>query len=205
MRNATLAGVAGFEVATVRTTSLSFRVRTALVAVSTIVLAIVPMMDETAAAAPTNYSYTAAAYGTSVSVGSVVKSDRSALVTLGCTNEAPLEKTNATAGINLGALGRTGAVSTVVRSYASPIRSLAGATTADVNLLAGLVRATTIKAVSYTTRDDDEYELGSGGSRFTGLVVAGRAITANPAPNTRINLAGVDTSSSTSRSGGATG
>ncbi len=109
MRKATLAGVAGAEGPTARASSLSFRVRSALVAVSTLALAMVPDdWIEPAAAAPTNYSFTASAFGTSVTVGSVVESGPSAPISLGCTTENNVNVSNTTAGVESRPAGEDG-------------------------------------------------------------------------------------------------
>ena len=191
MRKATLARAVGAETATARTSSLSFRVRSALVAVTTLALAILPMMVEPAAAAPTNYAYTASAFGTSVTVGSVVESGPSAPVALGCTTENNVNLSNTTAGVDLGPLGRTGPVSTTARSYNSPVRATATAYTKTLSLLGGLVRASAIRAVSSTTRDGSGFDLSAEGTTLTNLRVLGLPVSASAAPNTRINLPGV--------------
>lgn len=134
--------------------------------------------------------YTGSAYGTYAKVGSVVKSGPSAPVTFGCSINGGLHKTNTTAGLNLPPLAKTGTIATTGDTYASPIRSRTSATTNQVNLLNGLVRATAVKAVSSTTRSSSGFALSSSGTTLTGLVVGGVSVRADAAPNTRINLAG---------------
>jgi hypothetical protein len=186
----TLAGVAVAGKPPART-SLSFRIRAALLAVATLVLAVVPGLGQTAAAAPTLiYTYSGSAFGTKVNVGSVVKSGASAYIGLGCTANGNIHETNSTAGINLLPLVSSGTVSTTADTYTSPVRTKTTASTQNLSLLGGIVKATAIKAASTTTRTATGYEMSSEGTTFTGLVVEGKTISANAAPNTRIDLVG---------------
>ncbi|CAA9373635.1 MAG: hypothetical protein AVDCRST_MAG75-324 [uncultured Propionibacteriaceae bacterium] len=175
-----------------RTLQSRVRSRAAMVAVASIALATaVPALGGTATAATTpHFSYTGSAYGTWAKVGSTVRSGPSAYLTFGCTTNGNLHKTNTSAGLSLAPLGKTGTVSTTGDTYASPVKSRTTAATAQVNLLNGLVKATAVKAASSTTRTSTGYSLSSSGTTLTGLVVAGKAVSANTAPNTRINLAG---------------
>lgn len=176
------------------TTTLT-KPRTALLVASTVLAAAVPMLGAgagpaTATAAP-HFSYTGSAYGTSVTVGSVVKSGPSAPITFGCTTNPALHPVNSTAGINLAPLAVTGTVTSAGATSASPVQSTTSATTEQVNLLSGLVQATAVKAASTTTRSSTgSYAVSSAGTTLTNLVVAGIPVKANAAPNTRINLAG---------------
>lgn len=137
-------------------------------------------------------SFTASAFGSSVNVGTVVKSGPSAYLTLGCTTNGTLFKTNKTAGLDLGLVGRVGAVTTTAQTYASPAKSKTSAQTAGVNLLLGLVKADAIKTISATTRSETgAYSVSSTGTTVTNLKVAGVSVNANAAPNTKITLPGV--------------
>ena len=153
--------------------------------------AAVPTFGATASATTTpRYSYTGSAFGTYVTVGSLVKSGPSARVTLGCTANGNLHFTNNIAGVNLAPVATTGAVSTTADTYSSPVRSRTSANTAQVNLLNGLVRATAVKAVSSTTKTSTGWSVSASGTTLTGLVVAGSSISASTPPNTRKNIAG---------------
>ncbi len=167
--------------------------RIALVAAASVMLTVAgaAVSSTPAAAATPRFSYTASAFGTSVSLGSTVTSGQSALTTLSCTADGDRHATNSAAGLSLAPLAKAGAVSTTADTYASPVRSVTTASTADVSLLSGLVRATAVKAVSATTRTSTGYELSATGTTLTGLVVAGKRIAADTAPNTRIELAGI--------------
>jgi hypothetical protein len=171
----------------------SFRSRTALVALASLALVPVAPALNAEAATPTKFSYTGSAFGTSVTVGSVVKSGPSAYLVLGCTSNGNIHRTNSTAEVKdfPPVLGRVGAVSTTGDTYASPVRTRTSASTAGVDLLGSRIKATAIKAGSYTTRTSTGYSLSSNGTSLLGLEVGGRAISASTAPNTRINLAGI--------------
>ena len=143
------------------------------------------------AAAPARYAYQGYAFGTNVSVAGVVKSGNSAPITLGCTTNGNIHKTNSTAAIDLPLVGSTGTVSTTADTYASPLRSRTSATTQGVNLLGGLIKATAVRAVSSVTRSSSGFTTSASGTTLVGLVINDQAISANAAPNTKINLAGL--------------
>lgn len=143
-----------------------------------------------------HFAYLGTAYGTTVNVGNVVTSGRSALVTLGCTDVAGINMTNTAGDLDLAPLLSSGTVATSVQTFASPVRTRTKATTQNVKLLstvasaAGLVHADTVRAESTTTYTGSGFTTSSGGTNFLHLVVAGVPITATPAPNTRIDLPG---------------
>lgn len=155
-------------------------------------LAMVPAFNQTASAdPPARFSYSASAFGTSVMVGSVVQSGQSAPTALGCTATAGLSRSNRATGTNLSPVGTTGAVKTLVESFAAPVRSRGTAITSDVDLLGGLIEADGIRAQSATTRTSSGgFQVSANGTTLTGLRVAGEDVQANAAPNTRINLSG---------------
>ena len=172
-------------------TASPLRLRASVVLAAVAISALAPV-SAAKASTTEHFSYTGSAYGTSVNVGSLVKSGPSAPVTFGCTTNGDLHKTNTVAGINVPTLATSGTVSTTADTYASPVQSKTSATTEQVNLLSGLVRATAIKAVSSTTRTSTGgYALSSSGTTLGTLVVGGKAVSANAAPNTRIDLSGI--------------
>ncbi len=165
----------------------------ALLAVASLSLvAAAPAVAPAAAAATTTarYAYGGSAYGTYAAVGTVVKSGPSAPITFGCSAAAGQHRTNTTAGLNLAPLARTGTISTIGDTYATPVRSRTSATTNQVNLLNGLVHASTVRAVSSTSQAGTGFAVSSSGTTFTALIVGGIPVRADAAPNTRINLAG---------------
>lgn len=169
----------------------SMRSRVGLLASAVLVFPVVAAIPVAAQAAPAaRFSYTGSAYGTSVNVGSVVKSGPSAPVTLGCTADGGIHRSNTTAGIDLAPLASSGTVFTTADTQASPVRSATTATTEQVNLLGGLVHAAAVTAASATTRTATGFTLSAQGTTVTNLVVGGRVVTANAAPNTRIVIPG---------------
>jgi hypothetical protein len=139
--------------------------------------------------------YAADAFGTEVSVAGVVKSGRSALSTLGCTDETGIEHENSVASVGVPGLLTSGTVSTTAASEQTSTGSASSssATTEGASLLGGLVAATTVESVSTTSRTNGKHKLGisAAGTEFLGLSVAGIPISGTPAPNTRITLPGV--------------
>lgn len=143
-----------------------------------------------ASAATVRYSYSGYAFGTTVSVNNTVTSGYSAPVSLGCTTDGTIRRSNNTAAIDLAPVGTTGTVATAADTSASPVRARTSATTQRVNLLDGLVTATAVQAVSSTTRTGSTFAVSASGTTFTDLVVAGVRIDSTPQPNTTIDLVG---------------
>jgi hypothetical protein len=134
-------------------------------------------------------------YGTAVSAGAI-KSGPSAAVVLGCTGTNDEEETNEIAAVDVPGVLDTGAVHTTAEGSVTST-STSGKVTASVagaNLLSGLVTATTIKADVSASITGGTLTLSGAGSLFVGLAVAGHPeVTANPAPNTKVNIAGLGT------------
>ena len=148
-----------------------------------------------AAGAPgTELGFTASAFGTSVTVGSLVQSGRSALSTLGCTSATGITHTNTAVGVNTGVL-TSGTIDTTAASKTTPTGAAATAssTIQHVSLLGGLVTADAVKSVSTTSHDTSTGTLSTSaaGTQFAHLSVLGLPIILNPAPNTKITLPGV--------------
>lgn len=150
-----------------------------------------PAMARTAA---TETGFQGTAYGTLVTVGSTVRSGRSALSTLGCTSQAGVTHTNSVASVSAPPLLTTGTVKTSVASEATPggPATTSMASTEAASALGGLVRAALVRSVSTTTEHmPGSFGTSAAGTEFVGLVVAGHHISGTPAPNTKINLPGV--------------
>jgi hypothetical protein len=139
--------------------------------------------------------FAGAAFGTQAKVGSIVKSGRSALSTLGCTDQTGITHTNTVASVGLPGVITSGTVTTSAASGQTPAGagSASSATTEGASLLGGLVSATAIESVSTTTRNQGTGKLGvsAAGTAFLGLRVAGIPIGGTPAPNTKLTLPGV--------------
>lgn len=142
--------------------------------------------------AATKLGYGGAAFGTEVSVASIVKSGRSALSTLGCTSQTGVTHTNSVASVGLPGILTSGTVTTSAASEqtAAGPASSSSATTEGASLLGGLVSATAIQSVSTTTRNSSTHKLGvsAAGTQFLDLSVLGIPISGTPAPNTKITL-----------------
>jgi hypothetical protein len=147
-----------------------------------------------AQAAATETAFSGSAYGTLVTVGSTVRSGRSALSTLGCTSQTGVTHTNSVASVSAPPLLTSGTVSTSVASEATPAgpATTSMATTQAASALSGLVKAALVRSVSTTTEHmPGSFGTSAAGTEFVGLVVAGHHISGTPAPNTKITLPGV--------------
>jgi hypothetical protein len=134
------------------------------------------------------------AYGTSVNVGGIVKSGRSALSVLGCTSQVGVTHTNTAASVNAAVL-TTGTIdtSTASETTGSGVASTSTTTVQGVSVLGGLVSATALQSASTTSRNNSTNKLSvsAAGTTFANLTVAGVPINVQPGPNTTIGLPGV--------------
>jgi hypothetical protein len=134
------------------------------------------------------------AYGTYAVVGSTVVSGPTFKAAMPCLGTNGDLRSNTGAGVDIPLLADVGAIDNSVRGTitATTAEGEAISTVAAADLLDGLVEATVIKAAAQASRDGDDITLGSEGSGFGSLSVEGQSqITANVAPNTRVNIAGV--------------
>ena len=134
------------------------------------------------------------AYGTSVNVANVVKSGRSALSSLGCTDQVGVIHTNTAASVTAPEL-LTGTIDTSAASETTStgVASTSMTTVQGATLLGGLVSATTLESVATTSRDNStkKFSNSAAGTEFLGLTVAGVPVSGTPAPNTKLALPGV--------------
>ncbi len=139
---------------------------------------------------PQVQAYLGTAYGTYAYVGGTILVGQTAPLTLGgqCgTDQEPLNLTASAAGLNLPLLVTGGAVNTNVSS--APQTAQAIADTANISLLAGLITAQEMKAVSTTTIDSSgNFHVSSAGTIFSNLIVLGHVYNGSVPANTRINL-----------------
>ena len=137
--------------------------------------------------------YQASGYGVQVSLNGVVQVGPTASASLqqpcGSDNNNQLV-TGTAAGVNAFPLVTGGATNTTAQSFPSQM-SQGTADVVSVSLLAGLISAQELKAVSTTTLDSSGFHLSSTGTTFTNLTVAGVPIIGTPQPNTQIPLAGL--------------
>ncbi len=134
--------------------------------------------------------HTATSYGAEVSVGKTVKLGPIAPAYLPSCDTQEVDTVTATAAsVSDSPLADTGVVTSVASSTATS--STASSDVLGVNLLAGLITANEIKAVSTTSVSGKVFSMSAAGSEFVNLSVLGLPITANPAPNTTIDLPGI--------------
>ncbi len=168
------------------------RIRLLGIAVSTALMAGVLVQAPPALAAAKEIGFQGTAFGTSVSVGSVVKSGRSALTTLGCTSAVPVTRPNSVAGVTVPGVLSTGTIDTSVASEttATGVASTSSSTIQNVSALGGVITADAVTSVSTTSRNNTTgaFSTSAAGTQFVNLKVAGATISGTPAPNTKINL-----------------
>lgn len=160
----------------------------------TLVAGVAATLPAAAATPPTFVAAGGSGYASSVAVGSVAKSGKTAYQTM-CTTSSTYNQTNDTAKLDLGlTLGYIGAASTTTTSTSpSAARTATVSTdTAATRLLTGLISADTITSGATVKKGSSSY-VKTGGSVFVGLKIAGLPITAKPAPNTTISIPGVAT------------
>lgn len=134
------------------------------------------------------------AYGTTATLGDIVKSGRTAYQSLGCTGTGGKPKTNTLLSVSIPGLS-AGTVTSVVTGQVKPTETLADVqnTIEAVRLLDGLVTADLIRAKVSGTRANGATTFVDG-SHFVNLKVAGHPeITDSVAPNTMIQIPGVGT------------
>jgi hypothetical protein len=138
------------------------------------------------------------AYGSSVDVNTgksnlaSVESGPTALTTItGTTNGKDHTKT--TASINTGSLVSTGAVTTIGNNdkTSSGVRATMTAAITNANLLNGLVKADVIKGSVTASESFTGPVKFSHSETLVNVKIAGIPISANPAPNTKINILNV--------------
>jgi hypothetical protein len=170
------------------------KIRVFWLAVIAALMASVLVQASPALASGSKIAFLGTAYGTEVSVSGIVKSGRSALSQIGCTDVAGVTHTNSVATVTAPGLS-TGTVTTSAASETTStgVASTSSSTTQGASLLGGLVSATTIQSVSTTSRDNTSgtFSTSAAGTQFVGLSVLGIPISGTPAPNTTIPLPGV--------------
>jgi hypothetical protein len=141
------------------------------------------------------FQFVADAYGTQATLGNVVVAGRTAVSSLGAcgTVSPPVHDENTVASASSPPLFSTGVINTTAdgtEPVAGTLQAMATADVHDAILLAGVITADEVKAVSTTTHDNGGFHTSAAGSTFVNLVVAGVPIIVNPPPNTQINLPG---------------
>lgn len=136
-----------------------------------------------------------AAWATSVQLGSLVESGRTASVYLPCGGTDSATVRNSVATLVVPVLGGVGAVSSSAHSYDGAASSTANTEShiANLNLLGGKVRIAALAVKATTTRTATNRVIRSAsGTSILGLVINGMAQSA-PAPNTSRTVPGLGT------------
>lgn len=170
--------------------------RTAALAGATALLAAVTGLSGPAAEAAAgpagqaaaSSAYLGYAFGSTVSVGGVATSGRSAPVVLGCGNRAGVSESNSSAGTAVPGVVRSGPVTTTATTSTGPVRSATTARTEGLSLLGGMVTADAVEAASSTSRSGGAFATTARGTTFVRLMVAGQGMPVTPTPNMRVDL-----------------
>ncbi len=145
-----------------------------------------------AAPVPSLTGFAATAFGSQVSAaGGRITSGPTGLSFIGCTT-AVTTRSNATAAVDLGAVGHIGAVHSSIRTTRSGTVSTntSSASIADVSLLGGRIKANTVGATTMVRADGSTLS-GTGSSSRPGLIVLGNSITVGTTKNYRVDLPGI--------------
>jgi hypothetical protein len=149
-------------------------------------------------AAPPRSLFLGDGYGSYSFVGQSAVTGRTAYVVLGCQTKAGTHIENATqsnqeeeeqTGGSM-STGSVGATADAIQN-ATTTKTLTTATTNRVNLLKGRITASRVRSVSATYTSGKDIRTSSSGSVLSDLVVEGKAVRAEPGPNTKITLAGL--------------
>lgn len=152
-----------------------------------------------AAAAPLPGTFKGEAYGTfaTVVVGPIAAAlGKTAFLPCPCqgTNGATQQTSvNALAAGTGGKVLKANTVTSTVYGLktTTTAKTTTTSTISGLNLLNGLITATTVKAVANSNATAADIAVDATGSTFVNLVVAGVPIAANPTPGTRITLPGI--------------
>lgn len=142
------------------------------------------------------FQFTAGAYGTYATIGRNVVAGKTAVAGIGgaCgTLSPPAHGENTVASVTEDPLFATGVIDTTADAVELPggvRQATATAAVHDASLLAGLVTASEVTAVSTTSHDGSAFQVSAAGSDFVDLVVAGVPILIEPGPNTQLDLPG---------------
>lgn len=132
------------------------------------------------------------AFGSTVRLGTLARSDKTAYVPL-CTTRFGVTRKDHSAAVHLPGVGRIGAVTTRMASRRTSVgpRSTAQSRTAATTLFAGVVQATVLTSRAVAERSDGRTRL-TGATTVVGLTIAGHAVS-NPVPNKTMTVPGIGT------------
>lgn len=171
------------------------RIQAVWLAVIAALIASVLVQASPALAKTGKIGFEGSAYGTSVNVGNLVKSGRSALSVLGCTDQVGVTHTNTSPSVGVPGVLSTGTIDTSVASETTGtgVATSSLTTIQSANVLGGLVTADAVTSVSTTSRDNStgKFSTSAAGTVFVNLKVLGIPVSGTPAPNTKLTLPGV--------------
>jgi hypothetical protein len=159
----------------------------------TAALSAVPLLIPGSAVAATapGVAYAGVAYGTTVSLGSTLRSGRTSVSSM-CTGETGATNSNATAATSIPGVGTVGAVTTSVSSTLNGTNpeSVANSQTGLTDLFGGLVHADAMKANSHIEMNGTSYPA-AGSTTLVNASIGGVAIAVHPARDQTIAIPAV--------------
>jgi hypothetical protein len=161
----------------------------------TAALSAVPLIVPASAVAATTpgVAYAGVAYGTTVNLGSTLRSGRTSVSSM-CTGETGATNSNSTAETTIPLVGTIGAVTTSVSSTVDGTNpeSIANSQTAVTDLFGGLVHADAIQATAHIEMNGTSYPAG-GTTTLVNASVAGVRIAYHPSRDQTLAIPGVGT------------
>lgn len=147
------------------------------------------------ASRPTFFASSGQAYGTTVTVGDKVASDRTAYVGMPCGGTGGAVVHNEVGDVSLPGAVKTGGVSSTGQSVEGSTTSTATFTNrvTSVNLLDGVVTADAVAVRAKSTRAATGFKNYDTGTEITNLKVLGRSVKVASTPNSTVEIAGVGT------------
>lgn len=142
------------------------------------------------AAGATGFTYTSFSYGSRVLAGSSLASGPSATSGIGCTDAAPLRRTDDAAGAADRSALVTGNVSTTASTSKTPADARSTSTVHGLRMFGGLLSSAVIEAQSSTT-ETARGPRSHGSTTFSDLRIGGHGVGRTVAPNTRRSLPGI--------------
>lgn len=136
------------------------------------------------------------AYGSSVKLGSVVRSGPSFPIYMPCLGTNGVLRVHSGAGVNVPGVLVSGTIRNTAQGTVGTTSAVGEMTSTveSANVLSSLVQATVVKADAHAAKNSGAFSFSDSGSSFASLSVNGfPLINANVAANTQLNIAGVGT------------
>ena len=150
-----------------------------------------PPTASAATATPAPVGYSAYGYGTYVSSSlAALNSGATAYSSVSCTTTSNLSHSNQVGSVDLGKIGKVGADYSQSRSIldSSGRTSQGISQISGVNLLGGLVTATSLKTKTRATYTPTKTSYGSNNTAFVGIKVAGKGFPNGVGANSKVTL-----------------